>query len=56
MASERNHCYRQPLPMVWACRKRLKVANNDVPTRSTTVRHIGGVGGSDMHRGGGVVP
>ena len=51
--TQRSH---QPLLAVRAHRKNCKVSDDDVPTRSTMARHVGGGDGSEMHEFGGNIP
>ena len=46
----------RPLPKVWPCRKFRQVTYDDVPTRNTRVRDVGGDQGSEVHGGGRIVP
>ena len=56
VASERTQHSHWPLLEVQARYKHRKLSEDDVPTRSTMVRHAGGGGGSQMHRFVGVIP
>ena len=56
VASERSQRHHMPLLEVRACQKCGKVSDNDVPTRITTVRHIGGGDGLAIHGFRGVIP
>ena len=56
VASKRDQRPHWPLPEVYTCCKHHKVSDNDVPTRSISVKNIRGGVGSAMHGTRGVIP